>query len=264
MPLLTSNGINIYHEAHGEGTPLLLIQGTFDSMAWACQVPALMQKYRVITYDHRGLGRTDAPEGPYTIGELAEDAIGLLSALGVKKAHVLGYSLGGSVALEMAARRPEMVGGLILAATYNGIPALGRYRTQALIEMFEEDNRLDRVFKMLLPWFFPDDFFKNSGNPDAFLKNALNSPFPIKPHGLLGLAKAIAGYHGLKDLSVVKSPTLVISGGEDIVAPVREGRNLSESIPGAKFNVLEGAAHTLIFEDAERFNSAVIDFLAKL
>lgn len=263
MANITSNGINLYYEAHGEGVPLLLIQGTFDSSGWACQVPALSERYRVITYDHRGLGRSDAPEGPYTVDELAKDAIGLLDGLGMEKAHVVGYSLGGCVAMQMAVKRPGMVRGLVLAGTYNGIPALGRYRTQSWIEMLKEDGRLDRVLREFLPWVFSETFFENKENPAAFLKAMDESPFPMKPHGILGLADAIVSYTGIKDLPAIKSPVLVIAGSEDLAAPVREGRKLAQGIPGARLEILD-AAHLFIIEDAERFNAAVIDFLAGL
>lgn len=264
MAYITSNGIRLYYEVHGEGAPLLLVQGTLDATAWACQVPALSQKYKVIIFDHRGMGRSDAPEGPYTVEELAQDTLGLLDALGINKAHVLGYSLGSSVAIELAARRPAAVKGLVLAAAYNRISNIGRYRTQSWIEMFEEDGRLDRVMREFMPWMFSEAFFENGEGPQAVLDNILSGPVPMIPHGILGLAKAVVSYKGLSDLSAIKSPTLVVSGSEDLAAPLRGGRILADGIPGAQFKMLEGAAHSFIIEDAERFNNAVLEFLGKL
>lgn len=264
MAYITSNGIRIYYEVHGEGAPLLLIQGTLDSTAWACQVPALSERYKVIIFDHRGMGRTDAPDGPYTVEELAEDTFGLIDALGVKKTHILGYSLGGCVALEMAARRPAMVDGLVLACTYNRISNIGRYRTQSWIEMFEEDGRLDRVMREFMPWMFSDSFFENAEGPQAVLNDLMSGPVPLIPHGVLGLAKAIVSYQGIEDLTVIKSPTLVISGTDDIAVPLKQSKKIVEGIPGAQLTIHEGAAHSLIIEDAERFNSAVLEFLGKL
>lgn len=263
MPHVKSNGINLYYERHGRGEPLLLIQGTLDSMAWGYQLPALSQKYEVIIFDHRGTGRTDAPEAPYSVEEMTNDSLGLIDALGVSRAHLLGYSIGGCIALEMAAKRPESVAKLVIAASYNEISPLGRYRTKVWSEIFKEDKTADRIYKSFLPWFFSDRFFENEANPEAFIHNALNSPYPMTMQGILGLSAAITGYHGIKDMSSIKSPTLVIAGSEDLAAPVKLGKRIADGIKGAQLTVLEGAAHAMIFEDAERFNKTVLDFLER-
>lgn len=264
MPNMRANGINIYYEIHGSGEPLLLIQGTFDSEAWACQVPELSKKYRVITFDNRGIGGTDAPEPPYSVEEMAEDTIGLLDAIGISKAHVLGYSLGGLIALELAANRPDRVDGLIIAGSFNGVSPIVRYRTKVWTEMLRDGVPIDKVYRDFLPWVFPGGFFEDEANLEAFLKSAMNSPHPPTLHGLIGMAMAITGYYGLKDLSVIKKPTLVISGEEDLSAPAKMGRKIADGIPGSEFAVIEGATHSFIFDNAGRFNGLVLDFLGRI
>lgn len=118
---VTANGINIYYETHGEGEPLLLIEGLgYSSWMWYKQIPELSKKHRVIVYDNRGVGHTDKPDSEYTIELMADDAASLLSALGVESAHVMGVSMGGYIAQELALRHPEKVRSLILAGTNNG------------------------------------------------------------------------------------------------------------------------------------------------
>jgi pimeloyl-ACP methyl ester carboxylesterase len=123
MPFQRVNGIQIYYEEHGKGDPLLLIQGLgYPSGMWFLQIPALARNFRTIVFDNRGVGRTDKPDEEYSIPLMASDAAGLLHALGIKKAHVVGVSLGGYIAQELALSQPDLVDRLVLLATSCGGP----------------------------------------------------------------------------------------------------------------------------------------------
>jgi len=118
MPTVKVGDINMYYEIHGEGEPLLLTAGGGMGLAgWARQTPEFSEKYRVIVFDNRGAGRTDAPDTPYSIEMMADDTAGLLDALGIEKAHILGLSMGGMIAQEFALKYPQRVKSLILATT---------------------------------------------------------------------------------------------------------------------------------------------------
>src|SRR5512137_672538 len=119
MPTVRVRDINMYYEVHGNGDPLLLIAGWgSDLSCWQLQIPEFSAKYRVIAFDNRGTGRTDdAPDKPYSFRTMADDAVGLLDALGIGKAHILGVSMGGCIAQEIAIEFPERTRRLILAAT---------------------------------------------------------------------------------------------------------------------------------------------------
>src|SRR5437870_12883303 len=120
-PMATAkvDSIELYYEEHGRGGPLLLIMGlAADSTAWMFQVPDFARRYRTIAFDNRGVGRSSRPPGPYTIHQMADDAAGLLDALRIARAHVLGVSMGGSIAQALALRHPERARGLVRARTY--------------------------------------------------------------------------------------------------------------------------------------------------
>ncbi|MCK4963645.1 MAG: alpha/beta fold hydrolase, partial [Dehalococcoidia bacterium] len=121
MPTTKVGDINMYYEVHGEGEPLLLIMGLgSDLTSWIFQIPEFSKKYQVIAFDNRGVGRTDAPDVPYSTAMMADDTTGLLDALGIEKAHVLGLSMGGFIAQELAVKYPQRVKSLVLAATAAG------------------------------------------------------------------------------------------------------------------------------------------------
>src|SRR5262249_35935611 len=118
MSLAKVGDVDLYYEEHGKGFPCLLIMGlAAHSTAWVLQVAEFAERYRAIAFDNRGVGRSSKPPGPYTIHQMADDAVGLLDALDVRRAHVVGVSMGGMIAQEVALRHPHRVQGLVLACT---------------------------------------------------------------------------------------------------------------------------------------------------
>ncbi len=125
MPVATINGIGVNYTVYGDRQPLVLITGLGSNQAaFRFQIPALVKSFKVITFDNRGAGRSDKPKGPYTIRQMADDCVGLMNHLGIERAHVLGASLGGTIAQEVAINYPKRVAKLVLACTYPGMDAV--------------------------------------------------------------------------------------------------------------------------------------------
>jgi len=263
MPKAYVNGINVNYKVHGEGEPLVLIMGFAGAhWAWFFQTRAFKKYYKVVTFDNRGVGKTDKPSSPYTIKTMADDTIGLMDHLGIDKAHILGYSLGGIVAQELVINYPERVRKLILASTLSTMRQIASEMLEAMglgEDFSEEDVRSVDIRKAL----------------SSLVANAFNSRLyrmilvPIVPiytrlvglKGLKGQVEAIAGCNTLDRLDTIEAPTLVIVGTEDKATPPGGSEVMASRIPNAKLVKLEGGAHGYVMEMRGRFNEEVLDFL---
>lgn len=264
MPNAQVNGINLYYEEQGSGEPLLLIMGLHGHiLAWFFQVPALAQKYRVIAFDNRGAGRSEAPPGPYTTRQMADDAAGLLDHLGVERAHVVGWSMGGEIAQELALAHPQKVGRLVLLAS------LARPRPWGLPWLtFAEQARergLDQRGLLIwsLPWLYTPAFMTQAERVEVALNVAGMDPYPISAQGFAGQAAACRTHDALDRLGQISSPTLVLVGAEDILTPPYYSREMAERIPGARLQTLERGGHGMPLEYPQAVNEALLAFLGE-
>jgi 3-oxoadipate enol-lactonase len=251
----------MYYEVHGEGRPLLLISGLGDDLSsWALQMPDLAQKYRVISFDNRGSGRTDAPDQPYSIQMMAGDTAGLMDTLRIDKAHVLGVSMGGYIAEELAMAHPGRVTSLVLATTSVGpyllkISLLQAWARQALGDMSPMTS-----FQIMLPFMFNDRCFEDPGVLEMAVGTIVgHSSTP--PHILARQMTACAEHDARDRISRISAPTLVLAGREDPFIPFSLSQELAASIPNARLRILEGVGHGFSPSMAARFNQAVLEFL---
>lgn len=265
MPEVRVNDINMYYEIHGEGEPLLLIHGTcFDTTGWAQQIPSFSQKYQVIVFDNRGTGRTDTTKPPYIIEQMADDAAMLMDNIGINKAHILGYCMGGPIAQELAIKYPERVKDLTLAASLARLTPIGLNRTKLLMRMFQEGINPETVIRNFFLWFFTDRFFENGEQVNSAVNNFLNLlSSPKAAEGLNGQVNAILNYNARGHLHHITAPTLVVVGMDDILTPVKCSEEVASSIPNAELIILENAAHSLPFENPERLNKVALDFFGR-
>ena len=254
----------MYYEVHGEGRPLLLISGLGNDLSsWALQVPDLARRYRVISFDNRGSGRTDAPDQPYSIRMMAGDTAGLMDALRIEKAHVLGVSMGGYIAEELAMACPGRVTSLVLATTSVGpyllkISLLQAWARQALSGMSPMTS-----FQIMLPFMFNDRCFEDPGVLEMAVGTiAGHSSTP--PHILARQMTACAEHDARDRIGQIRVPTLVLAGKEDPFVPFSLSQELAASIPGARLKVLEGGGHGFSASMAGTFNRAVLEFLDQL
>ena len=266
MPKLRVNGIEMFYLEMGppDAEPLVLIMGWGgDHTAWAFQLPAFSQTYRVIAFDNRGAGQTEAPDAPYSIRGMADDTIGLLDALKVDRAHICGLSMGGLIAQELAFAYPDRVRTLQLHVTLGRLDAWLRFRGESMAWMRALDQR-EPFTKMLLSWVLsPSTFDRTPELVQLLIARALDNPYPTTRVGFERQAQAMEGIDTLGRLAQVRMPTLITFGADDIMVPTRFGRELAAHIPHAEVVEIANAGHLHMIEQPEAFNEAVLGFLAK-
>jgi 3-oxoadipate enol-lactonase len=249
--------VNIKWESTGEGSPLLLIQGLgYGRWGWEPIVPGLAARHRVISFDNRGIGDSDKPEGPHTAAQMAGDALQVLDEAGVDRAHVLGASLGGMIAQELAVAAPARVDKLVLCCTTPGGPST--------VPMPEVTMRLFAEAATLAPEVALRRFVENAlgANPPAELVDELvdrRLANPPAPSGWQAQAAAGLGFQGVE--GEIASPTLILSGTADNVVDYRNAEVLVARLPDSRVELLEGAGHLFFWEQPDKSVRIINEFL---
>jgi 3-oxoadipate enol-lactonase len=253
MTHLTVNGLELFHHRRGSGEPLLLIQGMSGThLSWGDPFAGALEGFDVVSYDHRGIGRSARIDDPFSIADLAEDAAALLDALGWQSAHVMGISMGGMVAQELALRHPERIRTLTLGCTYCGGPG-SELAPQATIErlsagMLSGDREL--AIRTGFEVNVSSAFAAQDGAYDTFraMAKALPAPVPV----IMLQMQAIAAHDTSARLPTLAAPTLVIHGDQDAMLPVANGRLIASLVPDARLEILEGVGHMFWWEQPQR------------
>lgn len=265
MPIISLPELDLYFETRGEGPPLLLLNGLgLDLTAWGPQIQTLSRAYRVLAFDARGTGRSGAPSHPYGISDLASDALAFLDALGVERAHVLGLSLGGFVAQQLAIHHPSRVKSLVLAATAARLPPRTRHVVELWRRMALGGTHPEILLGDQLAWMFSDRFFADGSWVSATVEMVLANPHRASSEAIAAQAAASLEHDTRAALSRIRIPTLVMVGRNDLLLPVSCAQELASSIPGAQLSVIEEAGHAFAVESSKRFNAVVLDFLTRL
>jgi len=262
MAFTDAPGFRMYYEEHGAGFPLLFINGLGgDHVEWLHQVPVFSQRFRTIAFDNRGAGDSETPKGPYSTGQMADDAAALLSAMGIGRAHVIGASLGGMIAQELALRHSEMVSRLVLACTSPGGEGSVRPSSVALAAFVRtHDGDRESELRRMIPYLYSELCRrKRPGEIEEFIARRLSRPG--SPEGYAAQLAAAVDHSAWERLGGIGVPTLVITGGDDRLVPPVNSERISERIPGAKLVVLPGRPHRLFAEDPDAFNREVLVFL---
>ncbi|HZW36394.1 MAG: alpha/beta fold hydrolase [Deltaproteobacteria bacterium] len=262
MPHTDAPGFRMAYEVRGTGFPLLLVNGLgSDRREWLAQVPAFAPHFRVILFDNRGSGESDTPPGPYATGEMADDAVALLSFLGVERAHVLGVSLGGMIAQEAALRHPGRVERLVLACTTPGGDVSERPPPEALAAFLRTPGGdREEDLRRTIPFLYSGRFRREHPEEiEGFIARRLSAP--SSPEGYTAQLAAAVGHSAGDRLKGIRALTLVIAGTADRLVPPVNSRRIAERITGAKLVLLPGAPHRLFAENAEAFNREVLEFL---
>jgi len=275
MPVVRVDDINIAYIERGRGEVVVLVMGLgANKESWFRNIPALSRHYRVIAFDSRGVGETDRSGEAYTMARMAQDTVGLLDALKIERAHVVGVSLGSMIAQEVAIRFPQRVNKLVLAATTPGMS------DAANREMWDKKNaEICRNVGM------GDDFDKRIMNDPASIdtvqimvgltKNAFNRVIfripmtlgarynfkKVGPAGILDQLRAVSKHNTIDRLNQIKAQTLVMAGTNDKIVPIEFSRVVAQYIPNCRFVEFKRGSHSFFMEMSKHFNKEVISFL---
>jgi pimeloyl-ACP methyl ester carboxylesterase len=262
MPVVKANDINLYYEVHGQGFPLVLIAGIgYHSGCWFSVLPHFSRELQVVVFDNRGVGRSDEPVMDYSIEMFADDTAGLLRAIGITRAHVLGRSMGGAIAQQMALRHPEMVEKLVLVSTLSETSPFGLL----VLDVWQQVGLkagMDVLHKLLVMESLSPRFFGQRPEVvDEILHRGGEHPQPAE--AFVRQAGAVARHNATPLLHRIKAPTLVLAGEKDIPTPVGASKLLASRIPNARFRVVPRVGHGFMWEDPEGFCREVLSFLAE-
>ncbi len=266
MPKVRANDINIYYEIHGTGEPLVLIAGLgYDQWMWHKMIAGLAQHFQVIAFDNRGVGQTDKPAGPYIAQMLAADTAGLLEVLGIRRAAVMGHSMGGFIAQALVLDRPELVSKLILSATNFGGPRSIPVTPEAMAVLSDvSGDPVERFRRGLLVSCAPGF---GEAQPDIiqeWIAYRVANPIQPVPYqaqmaiGLSLIAEENCFEHRLPD---IQCPTLILFGEYDKVVPPGNAELLAKQIPRHTVKILPNAGHFFPLEVPEAANAAITEFL---
>jgi fatty-acyl-CoA synthase len=264
MPFKHVGDIDINYEMEGEGKTLLMIQGLgYDLRPFRWLFDELKKSFRVIAFDNRGAGRSDKPKGPYTVEQMADDAAGLLDALGIEKACVFGVSLGGSIAQTFALRHPTRLEKLVVGCSFfTGNPERLEMPPETVEVLTKRDGTPEEVARKGLAVAFSPSY--PPAHPDIYeqlVRWRVESPIPA--HGYFAQLQAGMGFDVEKSVSSITAPTLVLHGDLDRVVPVGRGKELSLALPGSRLVIFEGCGHLFFIEEVEKTAALIGDFLER-
>jgi pimeloyl-ACP methyl ester carboxylesterase len=261
MPFALNAGARIYWEEHGHGDPVLLIMGLGATLElWHRVTPMLSGHYRTILFDNRGAGRSDAPPGPYSIPQMADDALAVLDAAGAPTARVFGASMGGMIAQELALNHPERVRSLILGCTAAGgravVPA-----DREVVAALTARTALppDQAARVMVPFTY------DASTPCVRVEEdcVIRERTAISAAAFGAQYQAIRAWPGTIDrLGALAMPVLVIHGETDRLVPPENGHILARAIPHSKLVMIPNASHIFFTDQPEASKDAILSFLA--
>jgi pimeloyl-ACP methyl ester carboxylesterase len=268
MALIDVSGRQVYYERHGDWdasdrVPLVLVTGMAGSCSgWlALQVPEFGASRPILIYDHRGIGQSEDPGKPFTIAELADDLIGLLDALRIPAADVLGTFMGGMIAQELALRSPERVRRLVLVGTYAQADTKRQMLLKHWSKTAQHDPSVETLVYNRLLWTLQDETLEQTDIIASMTEYYEREGVPYSADLFQRQAEACAKHDAADRLGTITQPTLIVCGRHDIVTPPKFHRELADLIPGARLVTMSYGGHLVMVESAERFNQIVLQFL---
>jgi len=261
MPKQRVGDIDIHYEVHGDGPQtLVMVRGLGSNLcAWYEQTPVLARHFRTVVFDNRGAGRTDKPDAPYSMRQMTADTAGLMDALAIDRAALLGISMGGMITQEFALNYPGRLSALILGCTNFGGPTVVQADPEIISAVMAGADPTPAQRRLQLRASFSDATIE--GRPEFLARDEeMRALYPIPPSAFMRQTQAITGHDTGARLGAIKIPTMVMAGRDDVLVPPANAKMLVEKIPGAILKELPGG-HLFFTEFPELFNPLVIDFV---
>lgn len=262
-----TNGQELYYEIHGDGPPLVLVMGIgYDSSLWTLQqVPALSTRFQVVLLDNRDTGRSSRADHPYDIADMADDLAGLLDALDIPRAHLLGLSMGSMIGIEFALRHADRVDRLVLAGP-NASPARSTVDPISIWNWVKTHDPDGEIFgAQQFTWLFSTAFLRNQQAVQETAALLASNPNPVEPEAYDRQSQAYLRFDALDRIHDIQAATLVIVGEQDLLTPPWVAREVAAGIPGARLEIVtgEGSSHVLPLERPDDFNRLAMNFLTE-
>jgi len=251
----------IEYQESGTGYPLIFVSGLGGvGRYWEPQLSAFSARYRVVTYDQRGTGGSDKKQRSFSVDQMAREVVGLMDALGIAKAHIVGLSTGGAIGQTLAIEYPQRLSRLIMVSTWTHCDPWFRRLFEARHAMYREaGSALHAMFHPL--WLYPPDYVNaHDAEIDDERRKAVAGAPPVEVS--IGRIEAIMAFDRRADLHRIKTPTLIIAADNDYITPPYYAEALGKAIPGAKLVVMKGGGHSVSKTRPEEFNRLALDFLA--
>ncbi|NLI73654.1 MAG: alpha/beta hydrolase [Euryarchaeota archaeon] len=258
MPYLNAGKVRIHYHTFGEGEPIVFIPGLCgDLYNWRRMVPMLEDRYHIVLMDNRGSGLTEAPDMQFNMGDMADDVSDLMSGLGFSRYHVLGWSMGGNVAQELAIRHPNEVISLILMSTYTRRPDRSSYAIDAMLNSVAEGASIHNFMQMMNTWCLTQSHYAGR----RLIPKRLREGDEVKMfQGFIRQKRALDDFDSSHYVHLIRCPTLVIHGEEDIMVPHHMGIDLAGRILDNEIVIIPNAGHII---PPENCSSYIRAFLAR-
>jgi pimeloyl-ACP methyl ester carboxylesterase len=261
MPFFQNRKANIYYEVHGSGPSVLMIAGmSSDSKSWQFILKEMSRHFRLIIFDNRGCGRTVSARETFDLKDMAGDAISLLDHLEYDRVHVAGHSMGGMIAQELVLMQPDRVEKLVLASSSPRLSDHARTLLDDLYDKWENGFDMAEWYRIMFGWLFTREALENKKFMDAAIIFALSYPYPQTLQGFKSQVEAISSFDATDRIRDIHHPTLILSGGQDMLIPPGESKVLMEISGPATFRIIENAAHSIHAEQPAAFAAALKDF----
>jgi pimeloyl-ACP methyl ester carboxylesterase len=251
-----------YEDNASQKVPLVLVAGlASDSVSWVFQKGPFGERFRLVTFDNRGVGRSPITPGPYSVKQMSQDLTDVLDDIGLNKVHLLGHSLGGTIAQQFALDHPERVNKLVLACTFSRLAGRAVPVLESWVDALEKGCTALELGRVLFPWLYTEKLFLTPGAFEASVKALEAHPYPMSPVGVSAQLEAIKTFDSRSRLEKLKANTLVLGAEQDMLVSPESCRVLAETIPEATLKILPATGHSCMLETPELFNSAVLEFL---